>query len=151
MNPYRDLPRVDRLLAHEAFASCHPALLAEAIRTEIEARRNRIVAAAVRFNGMLMTEIRDSCHHNSRRRDSNPLYDGGYLVSGRPPYSPKKMIPGSRSITSFDHSTVYDLSKMSKYKTADLYRRHPNGCRRSDRYVPRKAVNQDERISSRIG
>ena len=47
MNPYRDLPRVDRLLAHEAFASCHPALLAEAIRTEIEALRNRIASGAI--------------------------------------------------------------------------------------------------------
>jgi L-seryl-tRNA(Ser) seleniumtransferase len=47
MNPYRDLPGVDRLLAHEAFASHNPVLLAEAIRAEIEALRAKIASGAV--------------------------------------------------------------------------------------------------------
>jgi len=42
MNPYRDIPKIDKLLAHEAFAAYNPALLTEAIRTEIDALRDAI-------------------------------------------------------------------------------------------------------------
>jgi L-seryl-tRNA(Ser) seleniumtransferase len=42
MNPYRDIPKIDKLLAHEAFTVYNPTLLAEAIRTEIDALRATI-------------------------------------------------------------------------------------------------------------
>ncbi len=42
MNPYRSIPKIDKLLTHETFATCNPSLLTEAIRTEIDALRAAI-------------------------------------------------------------------------------------------------------------
>ncbi len=47
MNPYRAIPKIDKLLAHEAFAAYNPALLAEAARTEIDALRKAIADGTV--------------------------------------------------------------------------------------------------------
>ena len=47
MNPYRAIPKIDKLLALETFATYNPTLLAEAARTEIDALRKAIAEESV--------------------------------------------------------------------------------------------------------
>jgi len=47
MNLYRDIPKIDRLLSHDAFISYNTALLTEAIRDAVEVLRSAIGAGTV--------------------------------------------------------------------------------------------------------
>ena len=47
MNLYRDIPKIDKLLAHDAFSGYNTALLTEAIRDAVEALRSAIGAGTV--------------------------------------------------------------------------------------------------------
>ena len=123
MNLYRAIPKVDKLLAHKAFATYHPALLAEAIRAEIDTLRARIAAKEVDIidESSLITAI-DAHYHASLTPSLQPLINAtGVTIHtnlGRSPIDPT-LFDEARAIATGYCNLEYDLE----------------AGRRGDRYV----------------
>jgi L-seryl-tRNA(Ser) seleniumtransferase len=123
MNLYRAIPKVDKLLAHEAFVAYNPTLLAEAIRAEIDTLRDRIAAKEVdTIDETALIAAIEARYHASLSPSLQPLINAtGVTIHtnlGRSPIDPA-LFDEARAIATGYCNLEYDLE----------------AGRRGDRYV----------------
>ena len=131
MNPYRDIPKTDKLLAHDAFAGCNTALLTEAIRQAVAAVRAAIADGTVTTvdTASLIEAIRR--RYDAMRAPSlQPLINAtGVTIHtnlGRAPIDPE-LFDAARTIATGYCNLEYDLE----------------AGRRGDRYIHTAAALRD--------